>query len=237
MSMTYLDITNEALRMINEIPMTEQQFNNARSVQSEAKRAVSRAYSEINAASQEWPWLLADSATNSTSVSVVVPAGVQRIAIPESYNFVDMDSFYITDKIDGTSTKQTVSNALTMISHSDWVRELRNNDFHESGTRELPRYVFMYPTKEYIGISPIGDKDYQIQYDAWGVPVSLTDPNDIIPFPRQYRPVIVIRAAYYLATFRAETAAANGHREEYITLLRMMKHDLLSKQTLRMRAV
>ena len=237
MSMTYLDITNEALRTVNETPMSEQQFINARSIQAEAKNAVSKIYLEINAASKEWPWLLADSAPNSTSVKTVVPAGQQRITIPESYNYVDMHSFYITDKIDGTSTEQTISQSLSMISHSEWIQRFRDEDFHESGNRELPRHVFMFPTKEYIGITPIGDKDYQIQYDAWGVPLELTNPNDIIPFPRQYRPVILRGVAMDLATFKGDTAAANRHGEAYLSLLNTMRHDLLIKQTLRIRAV
>lgn len=238
MTMTYLEITNEALRIAaNETPMSEQQFNNARSIQSAAKSAVNTAYLEINAESNEWPWLLADSAENTMSLNTVISAGEQRFSIPSNYNHIDMHSFYLTDKLVSSSTPREVSKTLPMITYDEWVRYYRDRDYKEDGDRGEPMYVFMYPNKEHIGITPKGLIDYRVEYNAWGVPTMLTDPNDVLPFPLQCKPVILTRAMYYLSNFMGDTDQKNAYQADYVRALAHMKQSLLNNQAIRMRAV
>ena len=52
---TYLDLTNELLRRLNEVQMDSTDFATARNVQALAKDAINASIREILHSAQEWP--------------------------------------------------------------------------------------------------------------------------------------------------------------------------------------
>lgn len=237
MSLTYLEVTNEVLRTVNQTPMSEQQFINARSVQDHAKKTVNSVYLDITNSSREWPWLLSDTATDKMSVSVRVPTGSDRVSIPEAYTHVDWDSMYLTDKDLSTSDTRVVSRNLDKIDYDQWVRHFRERDYKEDGQRGSPEFVFMYPMKDTIGLSPVTDKEYTVQFNAWVVPPELVQPTDVIPFPRRWAPVLVAGASTQLALFLNNAQVAGFFKDRYENSLRHMRQELLHEQSTTMRAI
>lgn len=241
MALTYLEVTNIVLREVNEVPMSEQQFINARGLQQFAKQAVNRAYLEITNSSREWPWLRAETAAGIASVTTRVSTGQSAVSVDQSlYTHIDWDSIYLTEKdltdpLDTSEREQSVN--LKKIEYDDWVHEYREDDLREGRTGATPKYVFMHPDKHTIGLSPVPDKDYTIQYNAWNVPTFLTEPLDELPFPDRWYTVLVARARYYMWLFRENDRQAAFAKGDYDLSLREMQRELLGQQVAHIKAI
>ena len=57
MATTYLDLTNELLRELNEVVLTSAKFSSAVGVQKHAQDALNRAYWDIVNQEPQWPFL------------------------------------------------------------------------------------------------------------------------------------------------------------------------------------
>ena len=57
MSSTYLDLTNELLRELNEVTLTSATFTSAVGVQQHVKDALNRSYFDIINEEPQWPFL------------------------------------------------------------------------------------------------------------------------------------------------------------------------------------
>ena len=57
MATTYLELTNELLRELNEVALTSSTFTNAVGVQQHVKDSVNRAYFDIITEEPQWPFL------------------------------------------------------------------------------------------------------------------------------------------------------------------------------------
>ena len=57
MATTYLDLTNELLREMNEVVLTSSNFASALGIQAHAKDCVNRAYLDIVLEEPQWPFL------------------------------------------------------------------------------------------------------------------------------------------------------------------------------------
>lgn len=242
MALTYLQVTNIVLREVNEVPMSEQQFINARGLQQFAKQAVNRAYLEITNSSREWPWLRAETSTGKASVTLRTNSQENNID-RSSFSHVDWDTFYLTEKdlsvgapdsdnpgepVD-TSPRELSIN-LERIDYDEWVRKYREDDLREDHEGGVPKYVFMLPNRDAFGLSPKPDKLYTVQYNAWNVPTFLTEPTDVLPFPERWYPVLVSRARYYMWLFRENDRQASFAKGDYETGLAEMKRELLGQQ-------
>ena len=55
---TFIDMTNEVLRRINEVPIDQSDFNTTRNIQALAKDAVNNAIRHILQSAQQWPFTI-----------------------------------------------------------------------------------------------------------------------------------------------------------------------------------
>ena len=105
MSATYLDITNELIREINEISLSSGNFNNALGIQQHVKDCVNRAYLDIVNEEPQWPFLsVGDSGTTDPfygNVSINTVAGTRWYELKPSsnslttdYGYIDWDNFH-----------------------------------------------------------------------------------------------------------------------------------------------
>ena len=53
---TFLDLTNQLLRRLNEVEIAQADFPSVRGVQATAKDAIKNAIAKINQAEYEWPF-------------------------------------------------------------------------------------------------------------------------------------------------------------------------------------
>ena len=107
MAATYLQLTNELIRELNEVSLTSSTFSAATGVQQHVKDCVNRAYLDIVNEEPQWPFLsVADSGTTDPfygNVYVETVAGTRWYELKPSsdslvndYGYIDWDNLYIT---------------------------------------------------------------------------------------------------------------------------------------------
>ena len=99
---TFLSLTNELLRRLNEVEMDSTTFATARNVQALAKDAINASVREILHVAQEWSFTLATGTQLTT-------AGTAEYSFPASLSSVDWDSFYIRQRVDQTNITGSLS--------------------------------------------------------------------------------------------------------------------------------
>ena len=139
MATTYLQLTNELLRELNEVVLTSSNFSSAIGIQGHAKDVINRAYNDIVMAEPQWAFL-ATGESGSTdpfygNVYVETTAGTRWYELKESsssitsdYGSVDWDNFYLTTiGVSGASTPY-VSKNLKFITTEEWKDHLRESE-------------------------------------------------------------------------------------------------------------
>ena len=133
MSSTYLDLTNELLRELNEVTLTSATFTNAVGVQQHVKDSLNRAYFDIINEEPQWPYLaVAESGDVDPmygNVYVETTAGTRfyelkpaSSSITTDYSSIDWDDFYLTTiNVDGKKSPY-VSRVLKFLTLTDWNR-------------------------------------------------------------------------------------------------------------------
>lgn len=236
MALTYLDIVNFVLHDTNETALTAVNFMQTRGFHSFVKEAVNRALMDIANESDEWPWLanLPSTPTVSSHSDVIQTDRRQAIyEFPENIMEVDWDSFVVVDM-----SKQKAY-PLTPVSFEEWQRNhsagvLSNRTAAELG---VPSIIYKTQGGTGFGLSPVPDKDYQVQYIGWHSPALLTLPTDTLPFPDRYYTVLVNKARYYAWMFRENPVQSQSAYKDYDNGVRKMRQSLIKPIFNRMRAV
>lgn len=237
---TFIDITNRALRDINEVPLTTTQFNVARGLQQFTKDAVNRAFFDIANESVEWPWLKSSVGRIEGTEVLAITAGTQWYDASPTALDVDWHTFYLTDKDPEipSETDPSVSKSLLYKTYEQWARDDRETDNRRTTeNRGVPEFVFRHPTTGRIGISPVPEVDYFIEYFLWKSATAFIASTDVLPFPEEFENVILNRIRYYMWLFRENLEQAGFARNDYKESLASMKRILLSNKSERMRAV
>lgn len=241
---TFLEMVNLALREVNEVPMTEQQFANARGLQQFAKESTNRAFRDISNTSTKWSWLQKDRDTAVDQEVRKLSIGTQWYdtePLPEGIRSEpDWNTFLITDK-DLTSgdplviaSKPKLSKNLKYLTYDDWIRKYREDDF--KGNTGEPEYVIKF-SDDTFGFSPVPDKDYCVLFNVRSSAVRFVNPSDLIPIPEEFSNVLLSRVKYYLWMFRSNEVQADFSLNEYRESLIAMQRNLLSNKEERMRAI
>ena len=212
MATTYLDITNEVLRELNEIPLTSANFASAVGLQQFVKDSVNKAIFDIANAEPQLPFFSTglSGATDPFygNVTVATVAGTRWYTLKASsssittdYASIDWDDFYVTTiNVSGESAPY-VSKGLKFMTLADWKRYYRdseNEDDANSQNYGEPQFVIKSPDSRKFGLSPIPDKVYNIHFYAFDKPTKLDAYGDTVVFPEQYVNVITARVRYYV---------------------------------------
>ena len=244
MATTYLDLTNEILRELNEITLTAANFGNATGFQQFVKDAINKSIFDIANEEPQLPFFAADlsGATNPFYGNVVVPTVIgQRYyllksdstSIKDDYGSVDWDDFYLTTiNVSGESAPY-VSQGLKFLTHADWRRYYRDNENNDSAEGQVygePKYVIKSPDNRKFGLSPIPDKIYNIHFYAYVKPTALSAYTDEIILPDQYKNVILARVRYYTWQFKESPQQASFALQDYVQSMKAMKENLINPQ-------
>jgi hypothetical protein len=244
MATTYLDLTNEILRELNEIPLTSANFGNATGFQQFVKDAINKSIFDIANEEPQLPFFAADlsGATNPFYGNVVVPTVIgQRYyllksdstSIKDDYGSVDWDDFYLTTiNVSGESAPY-VSQGLKFLTHADWRRYYRDNENNDSADGQVygePKYVIKSPDNRKFGLSPIPDKIYNVHFYAYVKPTALSAYTDEIILPDQYKNVILARVRYYTWQFKESPQQASFALQDYVQSMKAMKENLINPQ-------
>jgi hypothetical protein len=241
MATTFLQLTNELLRELNEVPMSSGNFTNAIGIQQHAKDCINRAYSDIVTEEPKWPFLaVAESGTVDPmygNVSVDTTAGTRWYELKESssswaddYAAIDWENFYITTVGVAGETAPYVNKNLRFISTETWKdfkRTQENNDDADTQNWGEPNAVIRSPDGRNFGLSPIPKKEYKVWFFAWRQPVKLNLYSDEVVFPDMYTNVVIAKARYYMWQFKENPQSASFAMDDYKKGLRSMRENLL----------
>lgn len=244
MATTYLDITNEVLRELNEIPLTSANFASAVGLQKFVKDAVNKSIFDIANAEPQLPFFAVgeSGATDPFygNVTVATVAGTRWYELKASssniandYASIDWDDFYVTTiNVSGESAPY-VSKGLKFMTLTDWKRYYRdseNEDDANSQNYGEPQFIIKSPDNRKFGLSPIPDKVYNIHFYAFDRPTKLDAYGDTVVFPEQYVNVITARVRYYVWQFKESPQQAAFALDDYKKELRQMKSNLMNPQ-------
>ena len=239
---TYLNLTNELLRELNEVVLTSSNFSAAVGIQAHAQDCINRAYSDIVMAEPQWAFL-ATGESGATdpfygNVYVETVAGTRwyelkasSSSITADYGSVDWDNFYLTTiGVSGASTPYTSQN-LKFVTTEEWkdhLRESENIDDADTQNYGEPKFVIRSPDARKFGVSPIPDKVYRVWFFAWDLPTALDAHGDATVFPDVYKPVLMARARYHFHQFKDAPQQAAFALEDYKKGLKQMRSALMN---------
>ena len=239
---TYLNLTNELLRELNEVVLTSSNFGDAVGIQAHAQDCINRAYSDIVMAEPQWAFL-ATGESGATdpfygNVYVETVAGTRwyelkasSSSITADYGSVDWDNFYLTTiGVSGVSSPYTSQN-LKFVTTEEWkdhLRESENIDDADTQNYGEPKFVIRSPDARKFGVSPIPDKIYRVWFFAWDLPTALDAHGDATVFPDVYNPVLMARARYHFHQFKDAPQQAAFALEDYKKGLKQMRSALMN---------
>ncbi len=241
MATSYLDLTNELLRELNEVTLTTATFAGAVGVQQHVKDSLNRGYFDIINQEPQWPFLsVAESGTTDPmygNVYVETVAGTRFYELKPSssdittdYSSIDWDNFYLTTVgVSGETTPYTSRNLrfLTTEEWKDTRRVSENLDDADSQNYGEPSNVIRSPDSRKFGLSPIPDKVYRVWFFAWNLPTKLTNSTDTVVFPEMYTSVLLARARYYIWQFKENPQAAAFALDDYKKGMCSMRSNLI----------
>lgn len=244
MATTYLDLTNIALREINEVPLSSSAFSAPRGLQAAAKEMTNRAYLDILNYSKEWPFLYDDGNFFPTGALSVTTTALQGTYLFDTdLAHIDWDTFYIQSD-DGGHTKH-----LMPIDIDFYISHLKDRDVNDTEGGD-PIYVYRLKNGDAtvkgnpggFGLHPIpSDRGFTVTFEAQQNPYNafkvLETQSDTIAFPERYYVVLIARARYYLWLYRENAQQAQLALRDYEDGIKRMHRDLVDKQSISMRAV
>ena len=241
MATTFLQLTNELLRELNEVVLTSSTFSSAIGLQQHAKDCINRAYLDIVNEEPQWPFLATgeSGATDPFYGNVVVEttAGTRWYELKESssdittdYGSIDWDNFYLTTiGVSGESAPYVSKNLRFMTTEKwkDFRRNMENADDADQAVGGEPNLVIRSPDSRKFGLSPIPDKTYRVYFFAYDLPTELSAHGDTIVFPDVYKTVILSKARYYTHQFKDNPQMAAFALEDYKKGLKSMRENLI----------
>jgi hypothetical protein len=213
---TFINLTNELLRRLNEVQITESEFTSVKNVQALAKDSINSSIRQMLQDAQEWPFTL-------TTTTQTLTAGTGTYDFPADYSKADWDTFYIRQ----LSSENNTPKKLTLVTFDQYISALKPlEDLGGEGARSDPDYVFM-TQEEKFGVTPIPDAAYVIEYRYWKYPADLTASSDTALVPDRFKHVIIDGAMMYMMMFRSNEQSAAMHEKKFLDGIAMMRRLIL----------
>ena len=242
MATTYLDLTNEVLRELNEVPLTAANFSNATGIQKFVKDTVNKSIFDIANQEPQLPFFSAGVSGSTDpfygNVTVASVAGqrwytlkADSSSITTDYASIDWDDFYVTTINVSGETAPYVSKGLRFLTLDDWKRYYRdseNEDDANSQNYGEPKFVIKSPDSRKFGLSPIPDKVYNIHFYAFVRPTALSAYDDTMVLPEQYSNIVTARMRYYVWQFKESPQQAAFALDDYKKGMKSMKSNLMN---------
>ena len=242
MATTYLELTNEVLRELNEIPLTSANFTSAVGLQQFVKDSINKSIFDIANEEPQLPFLAVGESGGTDpfygNVTVASVAGTRwyelkasSSSLKDDYASIDWDDFYLTTINVSGESAPFVSKGLGFLSLADWKRYYRdseNVDDADAQSYGEPSRVIKSPDGRKFGLSPIPDKVYNIHFYAFDKPTKLSAHGDTVVFPEQYTNIITARTRYYIWQFKESPQQAAFAMDDYKKAMRTMKSNLVN---------
>lgn len=219
MSTTFLNLTNELLRRLNEVTVDTGDFSTVRNIQALAKDAINNSIRNILQSAQEWSFTLQTYEQTLTS-------GTNEYSFPSTLSSVDWESFFIKR----LASKNNLPEKLPVIPYAEYLNKYRPDDEIASSS-DYSTPLRVYQTQENkFGVTPIPDDEYVIEYKYWSFPDKLSAATDTCVIPSRFDHVIITGAMMYMMRFRSNEQSAAVHENEYQDGIKMMRRLLVDDQ-------
>ena len=242
MATTYLDLTNEVLRELNEIPLTSANFSSAVGLQQFTKDAINKSIFDIANEEPQLPFFAVgesggtDPFYGNVTVATVACTRWYELkasssSVQDDYASIDWDDFYLTTINVSGESAPFVSRGLQFLNLADWKRYYRDSEnIDDAGSQAYgePCRVIKSPDGRKFGLSPIPDKVYNVHFYAFEKPTKLSAHGDTVVFPEQYTNVITAKSRYYVWQFKESPQQAAFAMDDYKKALRSMKSNLIN---------
>tara|TARA_R110001606_G_scaffold56252_2_gene136450 strand:+ start:746 stop:1456 length:711 start_codon:yes stop_codon:yes gene_type:complete len=216
---TYISLTNELLRRLNEVPLDfgGDGFDSVRNVQALAKDAINNSIRSILQDGQEWPFL-------KTTYVQPLSVGTRQYSFPSDMSTVDWETFYLKK----LASAENQPRKLSTISFEQYTASFRpiddNVDPLVGGS--APQYVYQtYGTS--FGVTPVPNDQYEVEYVYWSYPADLSLFDDVSVIPNRFKHVIIDGAMMYLMRFRSNEQSASVHENSFKNGIKSMRRILL----------
>lgn len=195
---TFLSLTNQLLRRLNEVEIVDVDFETVQGVQALAKDSILAAIRYINQNEYEWPF-------NAANTNQVLTPGLKEYSWVANFKVVDWNSFQLQkDESLGVSYR-----TLKYIERDEYYARYRDADF-EAGAAGTGAPLFVFPAHGAgFGVSPSPDKAYTINYRLYLSSDLLINYYDTTRIPTQYDSIIIDGALYHMYMFRENNESAS----------------------------
>jgi|TARA_B100001750_G_C15513002_1_gene604961 hypothetical protein len=241
---TFLNLTNELLREMNEVELASGSFSTATGIQAHVKDSINRAYLDIVNEEPQWPFLAVNMSGTVDplygNVAVETVAGTRWYLLKSSsdslttdYGYIDWDNFYLTTVgVSGETAPYEARNLrfTTIEEWKDYFRIGEDLDDADAQNYGVPKRVIKSPDNRKFGLSPIPDKVYKIYFYAYVLPTELSLFGDETVFPNIYNTVLLNRARYYIYQFKESPQFSAFALEDYKKGLKLMKNNLMTPE-------
>lgn len=219
---TYLELTNELLRRVQDTELTESNFASARSTQATAKDCIKASINEIMAYEKEW-------AFNFTSGSQILTIADNLYILPADCDSPDWESFRILK--DDVINQNTVP--LDLISKDFWYKQYRPMDEDSVPTgRMVPCYVFMSTEggQTSFGVTPAPDKAYTVAFDYYVIETQLDLFSDSVRIPERFNYVIINGGLKHFNMYKDNTEQGAYWTKEFDNSMSRMRQYLAPRK-------
>ena len=194
---TFIDLTNQLLRRLNEVEIADADFASVRGVQATAKDAIRNSIAKINQAEYEWPF-------NAAEHTQVLAIGQEEYSWPQYFKTVDWNSF----KLEKDDSLGITNTRLKVISRDQYYKELRDQDDDAgSAGSGVPEYIFPAHGNGY-GVSPSPDQAYTLKFRYYMNHSDMVAYTDTTRIPATYDNIIIEGALMQMYMFRDNMESA-----------------------------
>jgi len=199
MPSTYLDLSNQTLRRLNEVEISSADFASIRGVQALVKDAVKAAIARVNQSEFEWPF-------NSAQHQQTLAQGQTEYTWPDFFKVADYNTFQIA----ANSSLNIGYKTLKVIDRDVWYKSHRDEDYNAGNAgRDVPAFVFDTHGNGF-GVTPAPNAAYTLTFRYYMNYTDLTAYDDVTRIPESFDTVIVDGALYHLYMFKDNLESAQS---------------------------
>ena len=217
---TYVALTNELLRRLNEVTLdiAGDNFDTVRNVQALAKDAINNSIRNIIQTGQEWPFL-------KTTYTQTLTAGTKEYSFPSDYSSADWETFYLKKLSSANNTPMH----LPTITYDEYIQKHRQvDDTGNAAGIAAPRLIYQTNESKF-GVTPIPNAAYEVEYVYWSYPVDLSVYSDVAVIPDRFKHVIIDGAMMYMMRFRSNDQSAALHQQNFEEGIKSMRRVLIDE--------
>jgi len=220
MATTFLTLVNDTLKRLNEVQLTSDEFPTAIGFHASVKDAVNIALDEIGQEQFGFPF-------NHQTGTLTLVAGTSVYSSESDMKVVDWDSFRITkDEAEGIQAVR-----LRQINYDTYLQRFYIRDGN-AGTADYDTPNYVYKTLDNrIGLTPIPDKAYSIEYDYYQYQTALINATDTMAVPDNFKNVVIDGAMYHCYMFRDNSQQATLAQQRFTRGIENMRKLLTNNFT------